>query len=364
MKKLWLLFLPALALLLIAAAGVKDETGTTRYRSGAVISFDTSVTIKDEDGNWTFGNTQLGAAAALQKNFATTNTPSNLTNLFRRSPHLLAPTNSVTTGDVLTFNNGTNKWAAASGGDTLWGTNATSGEITNVNGGGISISDSASGPQIQIGKDLDGLLIGPLAHIGNLNPDYTNGLNIISLIQSNGPQQVGFRALVVETNAVDGGGDERLANASLSSYSQGGGKYAGVEGVVNVADGDSYFKVATQTGQDDTNVFNSFSMHDPGNQISITTDSSGTGSFLWYSYIRSAFFFKLDVGESKVWFNATNGVSVSGGSINSTNGFAKAGFTGITRTQTFYSVTSDLLTTVTNVVVVQGGIITTWTVTP
>ncbi len=58
----------------------------------------------------------------------------------------------------------------------------------------------------------------------------------------------------------------------------------------------------------------------------------------------------------------TNGTF--GGSVNATNGFKKGAFTGITTTNTFYSVSSDLMTTVTNVVVLQGGIVTAWTVTP
>jgi hypothetical protein len=53
-----------------------------------------------------------------------------------------------------------------------------------------------------------------------------------------------------------------------------------------------------------------------------------------------------------------------GGTANATNGFLRGSFTGITTTNTFYSVAADLLSTVTNVVVVQGGIITGWTVTP
>ena len=53
----------------------------------------------------------------------------------------------------------------------------------------------------------------------------------------------------------------------------------------------------------------------------------------------------------------------SSGLATSAAGFAKGAFTGITTTNTFYSVSSDLLSTVTNIVVVQGGIITGWTVT-
>jgi hypothetical protein len=53
-----------------------------------------------------------------------------------------------------------------------------------------------------------------------------------------------------------------------------------------------------------------------------------------------------------------------GNTINATNGFQRGAFTGITTTNTFYSVAANLLSTITNVVVVQGGIITGWTVTP
>lgn len=54
------------AVLLIAAT--RDVTDTIRYRNGAIISFDTSTSIKDEDNNWvlsqqSLGNLAKGAAA-------------------------------------------------------------------------------------------------------------------------------------------------------------------------------------------------------------------------------------------------------------------------------------------------------------
>lgn len=44
---------------LIGIAAIRDETGTIRYRNGAVLSFDTSITLKDEDGNWSMNNATL-----------------------------------------------------------------------------------------------------------------------------------------------------------------------------------------------------------------------------------------------------------------------------------------------------------------
>jgi hypothetical protein len=57
----------------------------------------------------------------------------------------------------------------------------------------------------------------------------------------------------------------------------------------------------------------------------------------------------------------TNGVF--GSTVNATNGFLKGALTGISVTNTFYSVTADLMATVTNVVVVSGGIVTSWQIT-
>jgi hypothetical protein len=57
----------------------------------------------------------------------------------------------------------------------------------------------------------------------------------------------------------------------------------------------------------------------------------------------------------------TNGVF--GATVNATNGYLKGALTGITTTNTFYSVTADLTATVTNVVTVSGGIITSWIIT-
>lgn len=64
MKPIKILSLIALgALLTLVLGAIKDETGTTRFRQGAVLSFDPQVTLKDEDGAWTMGNTQLGYLA-------------------------------------------------------------------------------------------------------------------------------------------------------------------------------------------------------------------------------------------------------------------------------------------------------------
>lgn len=59
----FLSFVGLIALAFMAMAAIRDETGTTRFRQGAVLSFDTQTTVKDEDGNWTMGNTELGYLA-------------------------------------------------------------------------------------------------------------------------------------------------------------------------------------------------------------------------------------------------------------------------------------------------------------
>ncbi len=64
--KLILFALCAVAMAALTLAAIRDETGTTRYRNGAVLSFDTTITIKDEDGNWTMNNASLKALAAGQ----------------------------------------------------------------------------------------------------------------------------------------------------------------------------------------------------------------------------------------------------------------------------------------------------------
>jgi len=51
------------ALIVLAVGAIKDETGTVRYRDGAVLSFNPTVTIRDEDSAWTLSMTGLAALA-------------------------------------------------------------------------------------------------------------------------------------------------------------------------------------------------------------------------------------------------------------------------------------------------------------
>ncbi len=50
-------------LVMLGIGAIKDETGTIRYRQGAVLSFDPQVTIRDEDSAWTLTMTELAALA-------------------------------------------------------------------------------------------------------------------------------------------------------------------------------------------------------------------------------------------------------------------------------------------------------------
>lgn len=80
------------ALLIVGIAAVRDEAGNTiRYRLGTVLSFDPQVTVKDEDGAWTFNAANLSkltnisattiSATTNQITFGATNTAPADTNV-------------------------------------------------------------------------------------------------------------------------------------------------------------------------------------------------------------------------------------------------------------------------------------------
>ena len=64
-------------------AQTRDVTGTAvRYRGGSSLSFDTSITVKDEDSGWFMGNSQLGRLAYIQTGRATNFNHLTVTNFF------------------------------------------------------------------------------------------------------------------------------------------------------------------------------------------------------------------------------------------------------------------------------------------
>lgn len=69
MKKLY--FLAALAVLAVAALAADITGQTIRYRLGAALSVDPTVTIRDEDGKWSMTQGQMGKLAVLQAGSAT-----------------------------------------------------------------------------------------------------------------------------------------------------------------------------------------------------------------------------------------------------------------------------------------------------
>lgn len=68
-QNLSLVAIVALAVLTIGA--IRDETGTVRFRQGAVLSFDPQVTFTDEDSAWTMTSKQFGKLATGSTLFTT-----------------------------------------------------------------------------------------------------------------------------------------------------------------------------------------------------------------------------------------------------------------------------------------------------